>query len=546
MTRTMLIGLDGATFTVLEPLLRGTEDEGVVMPYLASLIDNGFSARLRSTNHPLTPPAWTSIVTGRTPGHHGIYDFVRFEDMGDDLFFTLYDARDIRVETLWQIASRQGKSVVSLNFPMMAPPPPINGSLVPGFVSWKHLRRNMHPATLFDRIKAFEGFDPKELSWDFERESQIGEVMYDEELYTWVHNHLPRDKQWFTMGLRLLQEDQPDLFALMMDGTDKIQHQAWHVLDPALWTGGATDAARAVRKLVLQYFRNVDGYLQELHAAAPDAHLIIVSDHGFTGASTVVRINLYLEELGHLVWRPSDGSAAAERRDMSNFANLDWTQTRAFAPTPSSNGIVIRKQSDVCPCGVAAADYDSFRERLIADLLALTDPETGLPVIKEVLKREEAFPGAAMEQCPDLTLILSDHGFVSVRNRAPSIVTRPIPLGTHHPDGIFIMTGPGVQQGKDGGLLSIVDTTAVMAHSLGLPVPADFEGEVPAGLYDPDWLAAHPVVIGDATHSIGTEALPQDALPQVAAASTAASRSAEDEQRDEVLAQLRLLGYIED
>ena len=140
MTSTMLIGLDGATFTVLGPLLQGTDDEGVVMPYLASLIARGYSANLKSTNHPLTPPAWTSVITGRTPGHHGVYDFVRFEDMGNDIFFTLYDARDIRVETLWQIASRQNKSVVSLNFPMMAPPPPINGSLVPGFVSWKHLR----------------------------------------------------------------------------------------------------------------------------------------------------------------------------------------------------------------------------------------------------------------------------------------------------------------------------------------------------------------------------------------------------------------------
>lgn len=541
MTSTLLIGLDGATFTVLGPLIDGTAEEGVVMPFLASLVRDGFSARLVSTNHPLTPPAWTSVCTGRTPGHHGIYDFVRFEDMGDEMFFTLYDARDIRVPTLWEIAGGQGKSVVSLNFPMMAPPPAVNGSLVPGFVSWKHLRRNMHPDTLYDRIKAFPGFDPKELSWDFERESQIGEVMYDEELYTWVDKHLPRDQQWFNIGLRLLQEDKPDLFALMMDGTDKIQHQAWHVLDPALWTGGATEAARAVRKLVLQYFRNVDGYLRALHEAAPGARMVIVSDHGFTGATKVVRINLHLESLGHLVWRPSDGSAAAERRDMSNFANLDWSRTRAFCPTPSSNGIVIRRKSEKCPAGVAPEEYESFRETLIAQILDLRDPDTGLPVVKEVLKREEAFPGAAMEQCPDLTLILADHGFVSVRNRAPAVVTRPVPLGTHHPDGIFIMAGEGVRPsgGWDaGGRLSIVDVTAVVAHATGLPVPADFEGAVPARAFAADWLAAHPVLAGPPAADL--------VRAPVAAAGTATARSSEEEQREEMLAQLRLLGYIED
>jgi predicted AlkP superfamily phosphohydrolase/phosphomutase len=255
----------------------------------------------------------------------------------------------------------------------------------------------------------------------------------------------------------------------------------------------------------------------------------------------VVRINLHLEALGHLVWRPSDGSAAAERRDMANFANLDWSRTRAFCPTPSSNGVVIRRKSVACPAGVAPEDYESFREMLIAQILDLRDPETGLPVVKEVLRREEAFPGAAMEHCPDLTLILADHGFVSVRNREPAVVTRPVPLGTHHPDGIFIMAGKGVRPsgGWDaGGRLSIVDVTAITAHSMGLPVPADFEGTVPTRAYEPDWLAAHPVVIGAAVAAAGGAVAEPAPVGQ--------SSSTEDEQREEMLAQLRLLGYIED
>jgi predicted AlkP superfamily phosphohydrolase/phosphomutase len=449
------------------------------------------------------------------------------------MFFTLYDARDIRVETLWEIAGRQGKSVVSLNFPMMAPPMEVNGSLVPGFVSWKHLRRNMWPSSLYDRISAFEGFDAKELSWDFERESQIGEVMADEELHAWVDKHLPRDQQWFNIGLHLLEEDRPDLFALMMDGTDKIQHQAWHVLDPALWTGGADEAARAVRRLVVQYFRNVDGYIRALHAAAPDAHLIIVSDHGFTGSHMVVRVNQYLGSLGHLTWRESDGSEQARRRDLANFANLDWSATRAFCPTPSSNGIVIRKHSEACPAGVPPEEYESYRDALAAQLLDMRDVETGERVVAQVLKREDAFPGAAMEQAPDLTLVLADHGFVSVRNREPATVRRSVPLGTHHPDGIFIMAGPGVTH-RRGADMSIVDTTAIAAYSLGLPIPAAFEGRIPEALFDGSWLATHPVRHDGAAASARAAPTAQPA------------GDAEEEQHQEILAQLKLLGYIED
>ena len=55
MERTVLIGLDGATFTVLDPLM----DEGV-MPFLKSFVAKGVRAHLLSTPNPLTPPAWTS------------------------------------------------------------------------------------------------------------------------------------------------------------------------------------------------------------------------------------------------------------------------------------------------------------------------------------------------------------------------------------------------------------------------------------------------------------------------------------------------------
>ena len=115
------------------------------MPTLARLMNEGFQAPLRSTRHPLTPPAWVTMMTGRSPGNHGIFDFVRLEDRGSECLWTLSSANDIRSETIWSIASRQDRSVVSLNFPMMSPPETVNGSLVSGFVSWKHLRRNMTP-----------------------------------------------------------------------------------------------------------------------------------------------------------------------------------------------------------------------------------------------------------------------------------------------------------------------------------------------------------------------------------------------------------------
>ena len=361
MTQTLFIGLDGATFTLLDELTREQPGVGVVMPFLKGFIECGVRAKLRSTPNPLTPPAWVSLMTGRNPGNHGVFDFIRAEEKGDDVYFTLYDARDCRVETIWSIASRQGKSVVALNFPMTAPPRPVNGSLVPGFIPWKHLRRNTYPDTLYDRLKGLEGFDPKELAWDFDREKQALDELSPEESAQWVSYHLPREEQWFRIAEFLLREDRPDLMAVMFDGVDKIQHQAWQYLDPRL-VKEDSEHDRHMRKLCLDYFRQLDGYIERLVGmVGPEAQVFLASDHGFTHTDEVVRINAYLAEKGYLVSRPDDGSDAYQRREASMFANLDWERTTAYCATPSSNGITIRVARKPGESGVAAADYEGIR-----------------------------------------------------------------------------------------------------------------------------------------------------------------------------------------
>src|SRR5262245_2361745 len=111
------------------------------MPFLASLARRGVRADLISTPNPLTPPAWTSLMTGRTPGHHGIFDFARYVRTEGIPRARMATSRDVACETIWSIASRQDRKVTLLNFPLTYPPRPVAGSLVPGFVRWRHLRK---------------------------------------------------------------------------------------------------------------------------------------------------------------------------------------------------------------------------------------------------------------------------------------------------------------------------------------------------------------------------------------------------------------------
>jgi predicted AlkP superfamily phosphohydrolase/phosphomutase len=111
----------------LDPLIH----DGV-MPNLAAFCRAGARAVLRSTPIPITPQAWTSMATGRSPGHFALYDFIRIERKEQGIFWRVTDSRDNHCETLWHYASRQGKRVSVLNYFGIAPTRAIEGHAMPG------------------------------------------------------------------------------------------------------------------------------------------------------------------------------------------------------------------------------------------------------------------------------------------------------------------------------------------------------------------------------------------------------------------------------
>ena len=531
--RTLFIGMDGATFTVLNELTKTQPgDAEPVMPFFAKIVAGGVRSKLRSTPNPLTPPAWVSLMTGRSPGHHGVYDFVRAEERGDKVFMTLYDARDCRVETIWSIASRQGKKVAALNFPFTAPPPKdLNGFIVPGFVPWRHLRRNTHPLDLYDRLKTIPNFNPSELAWDFDQEQQAGYELSDSDRENWIKYHLPREMQWFKVAEYIMSEEAPDLMAVLFDGVDKLQHQAWQYLDPSVRHDEMGEFHARMRKLSLSYFHQLDGFIERLvTAAGPEVQVFFASDHGFTASLEIVRINAYLAEKGYVHFKPMPEGQEGHNVNKSYFAYLDWTKTTAYCRTPSCNGITIRVAHNPGETGIDPKDYEKVRKQLIRDLEELKDPKTGERIITEIHTREDVFPGSAMGDAPDLQLVLRDFGFVSVRNILPIVEERHYIVGTHHPDGVFLAYGPGIEKGKLIGQRKIMDVASTLLYSLGLKVPADFEGVVAPAMFSAEHRAAHPIELGTATTT---------------AANAGLTEAMDEEEKQQILEQLQMLGYVE-
>lgn len=516
---TAFIGIDGATYDLLDPLI-----EQGLMPHLAALFARGSRSKLESTAHPLTPPAWTTLMTGMTPGNHGVYDFIRVDHDADPPSYTLANSSDVKSETIWSMASRQGCRVACLNFPMMFPAPKVDGNIIPGYVPWSYLGRAIHPRELYKKLKERSGFNAKELSTDWQQERQAVQGLSENNLEEWVDFHLIRERRWFDILKYLMEEDPTPLTAVLFDGSDRIQHLCYHLIDPATAADYDSPAALRARELSLQYFRELDDYVGYIvDKAGDDATIVVASDHGFTLAGNkIFYANTWLQQHGYLQWQAdapvNDSARVALDENTETGSMFDWDGTLAYAFSSSSNAIYIRQASGPGKPGVPADEYEAFRDKLIAELLDFRDPDTGEQVVVRAMTREQAFPGADVSHAPDITVELSDRGFLSVLRSETPLQQRDMPYGTHHPDGVFAAAGPGIRQGVEVDRFSITDITPLMLYALGLPIPEEMEGSVPTAIFEDGYLDANPPLTsrGDTqTDSTSDEQLPEEAEAQI-------------------------------
>src|SRR5690348_11070205 len=114
------LGLDGATWDILSPLVQSGE-----MPNLARLMRKGVSGTLRSVFPPLSPVAWTAVMTGKNSGKHGVFEFLEYDH--NPLGGRVNSSRSINSELVWEVAGRYGKKTVAAAVPMAYPPRPAPG-----------------------------------------------------------------------------------------------------------------------------------------------------------------------------------------------------------------------------------------------------------------------------------------------------------------------------------------------------------------------------------------------------------------------------------
>jgi predicted AlkP superfamily phosphohydrolase/phosphomutase len=488
--RLLILGLDGATWAVLDPMRQLG-----LMPNLDALLARSASGTLRSVVPPVTTAAWTSLMTGCGPARHGVFDH-RYYDLKSDRMRVNHSAR-VRVPTFWHALSRSGRSVVSLNVPGTYPPLDVRGVVVSGMDA-PHLDAALSGNPGFaDRLRSeVPGYS---LCYFWKRAPQSLEELSENARLT-CESFRARAE-----GGLCADRFVPDWSVLMVQfqNLDPFQHRCWNLLNVDATGIDRPEWNRAARS-VLKGLDEAIELLLEL-AGRRSAAVLVVSDHGFGPCLGRVHVNRVLIGAGvarlpglrgrlrrrvrqardHLrLWgaKRTDPTARSSSFDLSVAAQfpLDWKRTLAFAPHQDTAAMVYLNTADRragAPIRTPR-QADDARALAASALAEARHPETGAPLFPRVIATGESYGvDPAREGYPDLIALPDENYWVRTKLSPGSTWVDPdanLP-GTHRLEGVIAVSAPGVPVGRTLQA-DLVDVAPTVLGLFGLPVPADVEG----------------------------------------------------------------------
>ena len=532
--KVFVLGLDGATWDILGPLLQAGE-----LPNLARFKERGVSGNLRSVFPPLSPVAWTGVMTGKNSGKHGIFEFLEYAH--HPLQGRVNSSRAIKADLVWEIAGRHGKTTVAGGVPMSYPPRQAPGFYLGDFLSPAGAPDFASDPAIFAELEQAIGpYRP----WSTTTHDGGREAEALAELSGFLEHHLKAVR--FLMG-----RCDWDLFMFDLMATDRAQHELWHVWEPGHRAARGRDLS-ALRAGFVEFWKTLDRGLGAIEAELPpDTALILMSDHGFGPVEWYVNFNVWLLEQGHIAlnrslyvkqkqwfyrrgvtpewfydkmvrWGLADQrvsrfrgkqTSLLERFAESAFLSrrhIDWSRTRAYAQGNFGQIFLNLKGRQPQGC-VPPEDAPAVLNDLKAGLLAIPHPVTGEPLVERVYEGAELYSGPHAHLAPDLTVVLRDwryrtiglHDFTTNRLISPAFG----PTGDHRMEGVLIASGPPFRPGAVPENANLLDIAPTILHLLGVPIPGDMDGRVLTEILEPS-LAAVPASVAMATAVAGDHPSP--------------------------------------
>jgi len=393
--RTLVIGLDG----VSHGLIRDMANDGT-MPVFRELIGQSSFCPMSSSIPEVSSVAWSSVITGKNPGEHGIYGFT-------DLMPGTYRLRfpgfsELKSPPFWEVFDRKA---LIINIPSTYPVRPMNGVHLSGFVSVEFAKA-VWPASLIPKLREF--------GYRLDVDASKARISMDLFLKDLEETH-----QAFTTTVRYLYKEYPwEIGAVVFTGTDRLMHFLWEAYERK---------DHPFHAAFIAHFREIDAVVGELlEDLRPGDRVVALSDHGFGHLRYHCNLNVFLREEGFLVL--DEGAPAGPSLRIG-------TGTKAFAMDPGR--IYLNREGKYPNGSVSSAAYETTREELAVFFRNLR--HEGVPVIRDVFRPEDIYRGPLVPDAPDLVLVGADGFDLKATFQAGERFSRDIFTGRHTLDDAFLL-----------------------------------------------------------------------------------------------------------
>lgn len=497
MRRVVIVGFDG-----LDPNLIWTWKNR--LHNFNRLLNEGATGKLRSTIHPLTPQAWTSLICGTNCAKHGIYDFGKHKKNSYQI--ELVNSTHRRTWAIWELASFAGVRVGIFGVPLSWPVDRVNGFLISGMHS-PELDSSTYPKELAFALK--KNFPNYRIDAMVHWYSDENEFLNDSFDMLDVH---------FKVADWLWQTFEPELFFATFVSADRIMHALWRTLPENIADTPDSNPIFLVHKKLDEIL----GWAFEL--VRDDDLLIVCSDHGFGPLKKDVYLNRFLADAGYLRFDPKkvkNFKRAIEPRALSDpchswhlkryanpselpaddeliikgkidpyyldFETIDWENTLAYSAGMMGN--IFINTEGLRPQGIVrwGKEYEELVSRLMKELRCLCDPDDKKPLVSAIYRREQLYWGPYIWDAPDILVVLRDYEYVTrgaTEFWGKDLVSTPVVnhSGNHRLDGFFAAWGSQIS--KRTMHIEITDIAPILLVHLGIPLPKYLDGKLPISMYN--------------------------------------------------------------
>jgi len=432
------------------------------MPHVQQLLQRSRYGTLRSTDPPITVPAWAVMFSGMDPGTLGLYGF-RHRKPGTYWENYLPSSRTPLEPMVWDRLSREGRRVCVIGMPPGYPPPSVNGVYVSDFLTPTGAANFVSPPAMQAAVERVSGGYEFDVTFRADDRDRIGA-----EIESMTRKH-------FAVARDLWSRERWDFFALHEIGPDRLHHTFWKYFDTA---HPRYEENSVYRGVVEDYYRSLDREIGALLDGVPsEVRVLLLSDHGSQAMTGGFCVNDWLIQKGYLTLRgptPPPGTPIEK-------ADVDWSRTRAWG----AGGYYARIFFNIRgrePQGILRPEsVSAFEDELRRELESIRRPD-GKALGVDVRSPASTYR-MVRGDAPDLMVYFGHVDWRSVGTIGyPSLFLAENDTGpddaVHSFEGIYSISDPREGAGSRGPEERIMDIGPTVLALLGVAVPPGIQGRV--------------------------------------------------------------------